>query len=174
MLLIPNALCWSSLKCNCACALPAEVQLRLRVTRRSWQKLFAGKKFVKILMTAQTQLRSYSEQQRAFGNSNICNCFTKMSSLTVPRVKVKLVCILFHKGPTKHSYYPISSPTQQNSYSISHLLGTVTTQWLSLWRCSHCSLVPDTVTTEQWLHWTHTLSGIPYHGAYVEICLLGT
>ena len=73
MLLIPNALCWSSRKCNCACALPAEVQLRLRVTRRSWQKLIAGKNFVKILVTAQTQLRSYSEQQRAFGNSNICN-----------------------------------------------------------------------------------------------------
>ena len=73
MLLIPNALCWSSQKCNCACALLAEVQLRLRVTRRSWQKLFAGKNFVKILVTAQTQLRSYSEQ-RAFGNSNICNC----------------------------------------------------------------------------------------------------
>ena len=45
MLLIPNALCWSSRMCNCACALPAEVQLRLRVTRRSWQKLFAGKNF---------------------------------------------------------------------------------------------------------------------------------
>ena len=44
----------------------------------------------------------------------------------------------------------VSLCTQQNSYSISHLLGTVTTQWLSLWRCSHCSLVPDTVTTEQW------------------------
>ena len=74
MLLIPNALCWSSWRCNCACALPAEVQLmRLRVTRRSWQKLFAGKNFVKILVTAQTQLRSYSEQQRVFGNSNICN-----------------------------------------------------------------------------------------------------
>ena len=73
MLLIPNALCWSSRKCNCACALPAEVQLRLRITRRSWQKLFAGRNFVKILVTAQTQLRSYSEQQRAFGNSNICN-----------------------------------------------------------------------------------------------------
>ena len=72
MLLIPNALCWSSRKCNCACALPTEVQLR--VTRRRWQKLFAGKNFVKILVTAQTQLRSYSEQQRAFGNSNICNC----------------------------------------------------------------------------------------------------
>ena len=64
--------------------------------------------------------------------------------------------------------------TQQNSYSISHLLGTVTTQWLPLWRCSHCSLVPDTVTTEQWLYQTHTLLGIHYHGAYVEICLLGT
>ena len=47
MLLIQNALCWSSQKCNCACALPAEVQLRLHVTRRSWQKLFAGKNFEK-------------------------------------------------------------------------------------------------------------------------------
>ena len=73
MLLIPNALCWSSRKCNCACALPAEVQLRLRFTNRSWQKLFAGKNFVKILVTAQTQSCSYSEQKRAFGNSNICN-----------------------------------------------------------------------------------------------------
>ena len=73
MLLIPNTLCWSSRKCNCACVLPAEVQLRLCVTRRSWQKLFAAKNFVKKLVTAQTQLRSYSEQQRAFGNSNICN-----------------------------------------------------------------------------------------------------
>ena len=72
MLLIPNALCWSPRKCNCACALPTEVQLRLRITRRSWQKLFAGKNFVNILVTAQTQLRSFSEQ-RAFGNSNICN-----------------------------------------------------------------------------------------------------
>ena len=35
--------------------------------------LFAGKNFVKILVTAQTQVRSYSEQQRAFGNSNIFN-----------------------------------------------------------------------------------------------------
>ena len=67
-----------------------------------------------------------------------------------------------------------NAPTQQNSYSVSYLLGTVTTQWLPLWRCSHCSLVPDTVTTEQWLHWTHMLLGIHYHGAYVEICLLGT
>ena len=64
--------------------------------------------------------------------------------------------------------------TQQNSYSISHLLGTVTTQWLPLWQCSHCSLVPDSVTIEQWLHRTHTLLGIRYHVAYVEICLLGT
>ena len=73
LLLIPKAFCWSSRKCNCACALPAEVQLPLRVTRTCWQKLFAGKNFLKILETAQTQLRSYSEQQRAFGNSNICN-----------------------------------------------------------------------------------------------------
>ena len=51
-----------------------KVQLRLRVTRRSatalactrrsWQKLFAGKNLVKSLVNAQTQLRSYSEQQR--------------------------------------------------------------------------------------------------------------
>ena len=47
-----------------------------------------------------------------------------------------------------------SQGTQQNSYSISHLLGIVTTEWLPLWRCSHCSLVSDTVTTEQWLHRT--------------------
>ena len=73
----------------------------------------------------------------------------------------------------KHSLSVVNC-TQQNSYSISHLLGTVTTQWLPLWRCSHCSLVPDTVTTEQWLHGTHTLLCIYYHGAYVEICLLGT
>ena len=44
-----------------------------------------------------------------------------------------------------------------NSYSISHQLGTVTTQWLPLWQCSHRSLVPDTVITEQWLHRTQTL-----------------
>ena len=69
MLLIPNALCWSSRKCNYACALPAEVQLHLRVTRRSWQKLFAGKNFVKILVTAQTQLRSYSEQRLEIATS---------------------------------------------------------------------------------------------------------
>ena len=67
----------TSRKCNCACALPAEVQLRLRDTRRSWQKLFVGKNFAKSLVTAQTQLRSYSEQQRAFGNSNICNCIAE-------------------------------------------------------------------------------------------------
>ena len=54
--------------------------------------------------------------------------------------------------------------TQQNSNSISHLLGTVTTQWLPLWWCSHCSLVLDTVTTEQWLRRTHLLLGIHYHG----------
>ena len=66
-----------------------------------------------------------------------------------------------------------SSCTQQNSYSISHLLGTVTTQRLPLWRCSHCSLIPDTMTTEQCLHQTRTLLGIHYHGAFVEICLVG-
>ena len=87
MLLIPNALCWSSRKCNCACALPAEVQLRLWVTRRSWQKLFAGKNFVKMLVTAQPQLRSYSKQQRAFGNSNICNW------LQFPHIEP--VCMIF-------------------------------------------------------------------------------
>ena len=37
-------------------------------THRSWQKFFAGKN----LVTAQTQLRLYSKQQRAFGISNIC------------------------------------------------------------------------------------------------------
>ena len=42
-----------------------------------------------------------------------------------------------------HYNYSLNS-TQQNSYSISHLLGTVTSQWLPLWQCSHCSLVPDT------------------------------
>ena len=70
MLLIPNALCWSSRKCNCACALPAEVQLRLRITRRSWQKLFAGKNFGDCADAA----AFIQWQQRAFGNSNICNC----------------------------------------------------------------------------------------------------
>ena len=85
MLLIPNALCWSSWKCNWACALPAEVQLRLRVSRRSWHKLFAGKNFIKILVTVQTQLHSYSEQQRAFGNSNICNCHIVHLSLAKNR-----------------------------------------------------------------------------------------
>ena len=51
----------------------------------------------------------------------------------------------------------INTHTQQNLYSICHLLCTVTTQWLPLWRCSHCSLVPDTVTTEHWLHQTHVI-----------------
>ena len=102
ILLIPNALCWSfqdaaSWKCNCAWALPAEVQLRLRVTRRSWQKLFAGKNFVKLLVTAQTQLRSYSEQQRAFGNSNICNClfvFSNERRATSNTISEKTYCFL--------------------------------------------------------------------------------
>ena len=38
------------------------------------------------------------------------------------------------------------SNSQQNSYSISYLLGTVTT---IVTMYSHGSLVPDTVTTEQ-------------------------
>ena len=68
MLLISNALCWSSRKCNCACALPAEV----------------GKSVLRVknLVTAQTQLRLYSEQQRAFGISNICYC----------QYAVKIIC----------------------------------------------------------------------------------
>ena len=77
-----------------------KVQLRLRVTRRSWQKLFAGKNFVKILVTAQTQLCSYSEQQRAFRNSNICNS-------AVARQLVN------------HS----------NNKLRSHLVGTLTSHW---------------------------------------------
>ena len=86
-----------------------------------------------------------------------------------PRVAFKKYCPLYI------AYGFILQPvTQQNSYSISHLPDTVTTQRLPLWRCSHCSLVPDTVTTKQWLHRTHTILGIYYHWAYVEICLLGT
>ena len=56
-----------------------------------------------------------------------------------------------------HSCVRLSSSgsTHQNSYSISYLLGTMTTQWLPLWQCSHCYLVPD--TTEQWLHQTHVI-----------------
>ena len=104
MLLILNALCWSSRKCNCTCALPAEVQLRLRVTYRSRQKLFAGKNFIKILVTVQTQLRSYSEQQRAFGNNNICNstgpdfwCLSNDCSppvsFCIREIKISVCCI---------------------------------------------------------------------------------
>ena len=73
-----------------------------------------------------------------------------------------------------HGRIYLYNVTQQNYYNISHLLGTGTTQWLPLWRYSHCSLVPDTVTTGQWLHRTHTLLGIHYYGVCVEICLLGT
>ena len=62
MLLIPNALCWSSRKCNCTSA------LLLVFICRSWQKFFVAKN----LLTAQMQLHQYSEQQRAFGISNIC------------------------------------------------------------------------------------------------------
>ena len=97
--------------------------------------------------------------------------------LSRPLFDIQLPCLILLSPlwqiPLWHQVVHASA-TQQNSYSISHLLGTVTTQWLPLWRCSHCSLVPDTVTTEQWLHRTHTLLGIHYHGAFVEICLLGT
>ena len=55
MLLIPNAH-------------PDSATALVRFTRRSWQEFFAGKNSV----TAQTQLRLYSEQQRAFGISDIC------------------------------------------------------------------------------------------------------
>ena len=73
-----------------------KVQLRLRVTGKSTTalarypqklaKLFAGKNFVTILVTAQTQLRSYSEQQRVFGISNICYS-RQMSSSEDDRIK---------------------------------------------------------------------------------------
>ena len=39
-------------------------------------------------MTAQTQLRSYSEQQRAFGHSNICN----WGYLGFPAIKIIVIC----------------------------------------------------------------------------------
>ena len=109
MLLIPIALSWSSQKCNCVCALPAEVQLRLPVTRRSWQKLFVGKNFVKILVTAQTQLRSYCEQQRAFGNSNICNStkFDKIEGVLAPKSLAQAENWLNYQEKT--SFYSFSS-----------------------------------------------------------------
>ena len=119
MLLIPNALCWSCRKCNCTCALPAEVQLRLRVTRRSWQKLFAGKNFVKILVTALMQLRSYSEQQRAFRNSNICNwaltAETKISFRSCWRSSTQIAINL----PTEAGPYSVRQFFLIGKYSIS-------------------------------------------------------
>ena len=124
MLLIPNALCWSSWKCNCACALPAEVQLCLRVTRRSWQKLFAGKNFIKILVTAQTQLRSYSEQQRAFGNSNICNCTTTPWASLIKAVVLALMCTEVHFAD------PSSPPPRARSQGIEPILNTT-----NVYRC---------------------------------------
>ena len=33
----------------------------------------------------------------------------------------------------------------------------MTTQWLIMWQCSRCFLVPNAVTTEQWLYWTHII-----------------
>ena len=121
MLLIPNALCWSSRKCNCACALPAEVQLRLRVTRRSWQKLFAGKYFVKILVTAQTQLRSYSEQQRAFGNSNICNSRFFFFKSILRLYSIKVACRNIYLGIIFSFFFPLSK-CNLIVYFLSHCL----------------------------------------------------
>ena len=59
-----HLVCWSTQNFNCAC-----VHLRITVLfyPGSWQKFFASKN----LVTAQTQLHLYSEQQRAFGISNI-------------------------------------------------------------------------------------------------------
>ena len=79
---------------------------------------------------------------------------------------------LFHDVQQKTTLYPFiirclgkqKTCTQQNSYSICHLLGIVTTQWLPLWQCSDCSRVPATVTTEQWLHGKQTLLTIHHHG----------
>ena len=59
-----------------------------------------------------------------------------------------------------------------NFYSSKSLRCTVTTWWLSQWRHSHYYLVPDAVTTGQWLHHTHAALGIHYLGAHEEIWLL--
>ena len=100
MLLIPYALCWSSRKSNCACALTAEVQLLLHVTYTSCQKLFSGKNLVKILVTAQTQLHSCSEQQRTFGNSNICNSiYIMLLFIFFFFFKILADMTLIHLGP---------------------------------------------------------------------------
>ena len=132
MLLIPNALCWSSRKCNCACALPAEVQLRLRVTRRSWQKLFAGKNFVKnLVVTAHTQLRSYSEQQRAFGNSNICNYASFSAHLAVFDVNAPIIGMVYGL-----SY---SLPQNQKTY-FNHTYLLITYLWYFCKEVGHVRL----------------------------------
>ena len=112
------------------------------------------------------------------GESKWIHGFSHLVANFWPRVmrwqskQMYIICTMSHLYVQR--VYSWNYGTQQNSHSISHLLGTVTTQWLPLWRYSHCSLVPDTVTTQQWLHRTHTLLGIHYHGAYVETCLLGT
>ena len=128
MLLIPNALCWSSRKCNCACALPAEVQLRLRVTHRSWQKLFAGKNFVKILVTAQTQLCSYSEQQRAFGNSNICNC-----SCQKKLIGWKVLGVWFPQSTEHTCFSPLSLPSFSAFFFLFHTFPRPTPESGKVW-----------------------------------------
>ena len=48
----------------------AKVQLHSRFLPAEVGKSFLGKN----LVTALTQLRLYSEQQRAFGISNLCHC----------------------------------------------------------------------------------------------------
>ena len=68
-------------------------------------------------------------------------------SLCTNGIHIKLsfiLCIIFQ----------VAWSTHQNPYSISYLLGTVTTQWLPLWQCSHCSLFP----ARQCDYWTVTTS----------------
>ena len=59
--------------------------------------------------------------------------------------------------------------TQENSYSISHLLGTVTEQW----RCNYCWQLP----AAQWLHCVITVLSAVNNGDYTvtvqSLCLVG-
>ena len=97
-----------------------KVQLRLRVTRRSSQKLFAGKNFVKILVTAQTQLRSYSEQQRAFGNS----LGSRREAFLSQNISRPTCMCSFTFNPAFH----------QNSKVFSYNLALPLIYWSSLWQ----------------------------------------
>ena len=76
-----------------------------------------------------------------------------MSENQMESGKMYTAKLLFPQSPTRHTDYTVTT--------------TVTMQSLF-------SSPADTVTTEQWLHRTHTLLGIHYHGAYVEICLQRT